>query len=31
MAGQTVVTAGGVKIVGIANLAGRVPTDASAL
>ena len=31
VAGQTVVTAGGVKIVGIANLAGRVPTDASAL
>jgi len=31
VAGQTVVTAGGVKIVGITNLAGRVPTDASAL
>ena len=31
VAGQTVVTAGGVKIVGIPNLAGRVPTDASAL
>ena len=30
-AGETVVTAGGVKIVGIANLAGRVATDASAL
>ena len=28
---ETVATAGGVKIVGIPNLAGRVPTDASAL
>jgi len=30
-AGETVETANGVKIVGIANLAGRVATDASAL
>ena len=29
--GETVVTEGGVKVVGIANLAGRIATDASAL
>ncbi len=30
-AGETVVTEGGVKIVGIINLPGRIATDASAL